>query len=791
MTESEREQKGVDDLIGRMRSGKSFKLTAKKPKAAVELLSMVADKCGLKCRVRTANRGWFVLALLILAFPLGLAALLFVLLHNIATANADIVIVKKLFGKEILVYHRDKKSKADAEKCAPELPEEDMPDIDSGTLVQGGNVDVTASVGYFAQMRRKYGIDKDIWTPIREKLIHIRRRKADPTLYIGVIGEASAGKSTFINALLGFEFLKEDTCLGTTAASTILRHGTELCLKVNYLDGHTETLGSKALGIKVGKKLDWSQKLLETVHKYTADESVACSVDSVDLSLPIENALLKSGVAVVDTPGINSENARHNGVTTRAIKELCDIALILVPANVPLSACLSQYVEENLIDVLGRCALVMTQADKLRPKERKAQLKYIVSRLKSATKGDVACSYATSAYYVLDREDYGKATSEDVQAYRAEFSGVLDSLRAVVEKGKAAAILEKMLIFLNSSLIPLLRDLITKKQQEFVERKDNLEKNQLTDIDKFITKEQKSRSKAFSRVVIKPETVIEELTKVQQTFLEGMSTLIFGADDRDELKLAMSEDVIRGKLDGLREPFKKSLRDLCKPYRDVLSSEMEGFHSEFASAYKKLQNISRKDSLMSAARVAERDLNVSVSIDNFGEAMDSQLGSDAMKSLGGAGAGAVIGSFICPGLGTIIGGVLGGIFGALFGKSLDTLKQEAYGSIMSVADDWLNQMTPQANQYIECYKVSCEEKLRANINAYKTQYGNKIAWMISGEKEEQEKLQALTQVANSDLQLLQSMQPTIESMVEASRVPKEEIQEEPAMPESNETTQGE
>lgn len=758
-------------------SGTSFRIVNIKPGACAftaRHLERLIDRPGRTCRIRTANRGWLIFLLLVLLWPIGLAALLLVLIQNLVTADAEYVVIKRLFGAGIVVQHVKRKTgerikgKSDKELVS-DLPEEDLPFVSSDEIFQGDKVDVGNAITYFAQIRKRYGVASEVWSPIRERLIHIKKRQADSTLYVGVIGEASAGKSTFINAVLGIEFLKEDTCLGTTAASTILRHGAELSVTVRYLDGHSEVIDAKQLGIKIGKKPNWTDRLLETVHKYTAVESEACKIDCVEISLPIENELLESGVAIVDTPGINSENVRHNEVTTRAIKEICDIALILVPANVPLSACLSQYVKDNLFDVLGRCVLVMTQADKLREKERKAQLKYIVSRLKSATGGNVAGSYATSAYYVLDREDYGKASGDEVTKYREEFYEMLRAVKADVVKGKSAAIMEKMLIFLNVSLVPLLREMIGDKKKEFIARKESLEKSQLVDIDKYISHEQEKRSKVFSGIVVKDDKVIEEITKVQQSFLENMSGRIFGVEDRDGLKEVMEESAIRSELNDLQDPFKAALRGLCKPFRSKLASTMESFHADFAEAYKKLQSVSRKESLMSVSKVAEHDLSVNVSIDNFGEAMDSQLGADAMKSLGGAGAGAVIGSFICPGLGTVIGGVLGGVFGALFGKSLDTLKQEAYGSIVGIADDWLTQMIPQANLYIDGYRKSCEEKVKSNIAAYKEQYGAKILKIIKNEKREQEQLQQLTQSASADIDLLESVRPRIEAMIASSR----------------------
>ena len=264
------------------------------------------------------------------------------------------------------------------------------------------------------------------------------------------------------------------------------------------------------------------------------------------------------------------------------------------------------------------------------------------------------------------------------------------------------------------------------------------------------------------------DQVVETVSKVRQDFLDSMHSRIYDAEDRDGLKQAMDEGTIRRKLAGLQEPFKESLRELCKPYRDLFASSMENFHAEFVLAYRKLENISKRESMLQLEDVSEGELEVSVSIENFGEAVDAQLGADALKSLGGAGAGAMIGSFICPGLGTVIGGVLGGVFGALFGKSLDTLKQEAYASICSIGDDWQQQMMPQADQYIESYKTACVGQMKDKIDAYKVRYGTKVSELIEKERNEQEVLRQLGQQAESDLALFQSIQLKIECMIQDS-----------------------
>ena len=56
---------------------------------------------------------------------------------------------------------------------------------------------------------------------ISARIMSIKKKRKDSKLYLAVIGEFSSGKSTFINALLGFRLLK-DAVMPTTACATYI-----------------------------------------------------------------------------------------------------------------------------------------------------------------------------------------------------------------------------------------------------------------------------------------------------------------------------------------------------------------------------------------------------------------------------------------------------------------------------------------------------------------------------------------------------------------------------------------
>jgi GTP-binding protein EngB required for normal cell division len=116
----------------------------------------------------------------------------------------------------------------------------------------------------------------------------------DRPLLVAVMGEFNAGKSSFVNALVGEEVAPTGVT-PTTATVNVLRHGEVAGARVLYHDGTTRELD--AAGV--------SPFLREL------DDARAATVRVVEIFHPLE-ALRR--VEIVDTPGLNSIRPEHEKV---------------------------------------------------------------------------------------------------------------------------------------------------------------------------------------------------------------------------------------------------------------------------------------------------------------------------------------------------------------------------------------------------------------------------------------------------------------------------------------------
>ena len=699
------------------------------------------------------------------AFFLIVASIITFINSLVISAGLFVLIATALFIRYTIVLKKSLSTEKTPEETDEEiqvineLPEEDEPEVDAEKLVCNGKLDLSMCLTWFAQRGKKHNIEQTEWHKIRQELIYFKHRLAESTLYLGVIGDASVGKSTFINALLGFEFLKENVTLGTTSTATILRYGNEFSIKINYTDS-TPSVSYNTKDLNLPKNInftEYSPELAEAIAKFTAieKEEDAAGIRSVEIFIPVKNDLLESNVAIVDTPGLHSGNEWHDKATTNAVKNICDIALILTSAKTPLPKNFIEYLNKNLASVLPRSILVMTQADTLDEDEREDQLDYIHCRLKKETKSDVAGCFGVSAYYALERTSKRQQTSEDIENYRNEFDVMKNSLKKYLQDGHETALHDSLQDFVQNNFLPVMEQVLLDRKQILQQRKDELQKNKLSNLDKFITERIKKISLDISKNKI-PEGAIErELQDVAAIFENTAITRIINADSKDELKSAMAEEKIKRDVEALMPALAKAINKLCSPLKSSTRKGIDNFANEFKDAYSRLQNInSLKVSDVNFSNISVKIDSIDLPMNYFTNVIEAQNSADNAKVGGGAAGGAAIGFLIGGPLGALVGGLGGAIFGALFGKSLATLKEEAKGTVRQISNSWQNQMKEHAIRACSENMENCQGFAAQAIQKYADTYEEQIKSIIAAEKKEQSKLSKNINSIEDDMEIL-------------------------------------
>ena len=137
----------------------------------------------------------------------------------------------------------------------------------------------------------------ELGTPANEtEILRDAVEQMDELFMICVVGEFNAGKSTFINALLGDRWVEEGV-LPTTASICVLKHGAEVSRQ--------------------------SQK----------DSYGATNTDIEELRLPVP---WLDELAIVDTPGTNAVVVAHEQLTKRIVPR-ADLVLFVTSADRPFS----------------------------------------------------------------------------------------------------------------------------------------------------------------------------------------------------------------------------------------------------------------------------------------------------------------------------------------------------------------------------------------------------------------------------------------------------------------------
>jgi GTP-binding protein EngB required for normal cell division len=170
------------------------------------------------------------------------------------------------------------------------------------------------------------------------------------TLNIAVFGRFKAGKSSFLNHLLGAPLLPVGV-IPVTSVVTEIEFGPQEKAEVHFLDGH-------AAAIPLTQIVDYVSE--------AANPGNAKQVASVRLEVPAMERY--RGICFVDTPGLGSVFAHNTEASTRWLPNT-GLALVAVGADAPLSAH-----DVDLIRALSRftpnVSVLLTRVDTLAADER-------------------------------------------------------------------------------------------------------------------------------------------------------------------------------------------------------------------------------------------------------------------------------------------------------------------------------------------------------------------------------------------------------------------------------------
>lgn len=227
----------------------------------------------------------------------------------------------------------------------------------------------------------------------REKeLAELSEKTQNDTFKIMVTGTFSNGKSTFINALLGEEILPAYV-LPTTAVINEVKYGTQkkaiLYFRNPLPDPLPEKLAEKAvrhMDRYKGKRIPPMEIPYDEIEDYVVIPTDAdvkqmklqSPYEKVELFYPLE--LLKNGVEIIDSPGLNEEET-HTMVTMNYLGKV-DAVMYVLNASAVCAGDEMKFVQNDLKgNQFESVFFVVNKFDQLRAREQPEVHRYAKMKL--------------------------------------------------------------------------------------------------------------------------------------------------------------------------------------------------------------------------------------------------------------------------------------------------------------------------------------------------------------------------------------------------------------------------
>lgn len=611
-------------------------------------------------------------------------------------------------------------------------------------------VDVDGHLAFIEGLLARHAeLDPGDRARIEAELGRVRERQADPCVTMAVVGEFSAGKSSFINALLREELFETDAVQGTTAAATVIEYGPGRVLRLAR-DGER---GPGEVVAGPGERAEIASALAER----TSGEGVGAGEHLV---LEHPSDFLRNGVRIIDTPGTNSLSGWHDEVTRRALTRLADACIVLSPAVEALSQTLRDFLGENLSGQLPSCVFVLTKIDLVRPRERARLVAYTHKVLADEFGLRDApvltyCSLPEVKDLELTNLETERALVEQLRERRVE----LQLRRCVTLLGRALSAVEASIDHAGAE-----------RRRE----RERLEAATTADLGEFVAARRRERLRSFQdHVDDQRRSLMADLTALEGSAREeaerGLDACATQAQVRAYLSTGLVTRLGRWRA-GALERLGNGRGGLAATdaVRETARAGRAAFERAFLAQYRSLDALAR-----------ELSLPVDVSFELDGSSLAEEIGADDLAEraaqsetadtarfvgsiAGGAATGAAIGSVV-PGVGTLVGGVLGGMAGFMGWNSTSNdptrvrrLRDAVRDSVRSATDAYLRSVERAVQRGFIAYANAAWSSLDRLMDDYLDAYGSAIEAMRARDCAEQDRVGRELEALRDDRRLVEA-----------------------------------
>ena len=408
-------------------------------------------------------------------------------------------------------------------------------------------------------------------TELKERLNTINALFYEPLL-IGVVGQFSSGKSSFLNAILGTNVLPTGI-IPVTAKPTFIKYAPQSFLKALYEDGREEFFELSELNSFVDQRLDLK------------------AVKALYIHLP--NEILKQ-ISFIDTPGLNSRSSKDTKETLQILGVCSGLIWLSLIDNAARAGELKEL--EMLPKRLKNHALcLLNQKDKLNENEIARVLEH--------------CKYTYNQYFStilpvsakLELAGEKNSGFDEIRKFLASFdkeSFIKENMCEILESMKGE---QERVLGILSELESLILD-FDKKYENFLKENENAYKSSFA----LIFDEVKNAAQFAANIVMEHISEqececfknkksilgekIEKFTYKAQILNEqnALNALLYDNDQVKKLfgKLKINfnnlQNKIKADLSELFNEFKESTLDFKAKYESLQKTDL--LHSDLLHA---------------------------------------------------------------------------------------------------------------------------------------------------------------------------------------------------------------